>query len=68
MYLYLYLRLAALQVRMLGSDAAIVTYIRLVQRSGEHGPTTSSAEETRVWQKCTDGKWQMVHVHRNVLP
>jgi hypothetical protein len=52
---------------MLGSDAAIVTYIRLVQRSGDQGPTTGSAEETRVWQK-SDGKWQMVHVHRNVLP
>jgi calcium/calmodulin-dependent protein kinase (CaM kinase) II len=52
---------------MLGSEGAVVTYVRLVQRNGAGGPTTSACEETRVWQKI-GGKWQQVHIHRSPLP
>ena len=52
---------------MLGAEAAVVTYIRLVQKTTPSGPVTVSSEETRVWQKFGDA-WQQVHMHRNVLP
>ncbi len=36
------------QVRLLGSDAAIVSYVRLIQKlDGDGTPTTSAVEETR---------------------
>jgi hypothetical protein len=65
-------------VRMLGDDAAVVTYVRLVQRvvSGSDGDgasasTTSSVEtlateETRVWHR-QDGHWRHVHFHRSAV-
>ncbi len=54
------------KVRMLGDDAAVVTYTRLTQRVQADGSVpTGVAEETRVWQKC-DGKWQHVHFHRSM--
>lgn len=51
-------------VRMLGKDAAMIAYIRLTQRIGSEGTsTTSSTEETRIWQRI-DGHWKHVHFHR----
>ncbi len=51
-------------VRMLGA-AAIVSYVRLVQRLDEHGtPHTTHTEETRVWQ-LKQGEWRHVHFHRS---
>jgi calcium/calmodulin-dependent protein kinase (CaM kinase) II len=53
---------------MLGDDAAIVAYVRLVQRVGDDDkPATVSSEETRVWQRI-DGRWRHVHFHRSALP
>lgn len=59
--------IASPHVQVLG-DAAIVTYIRLVQSLDDLGnPRTSHYEETRVWHK-QNGKWQHVHFHRSPCP
>jgi len=57
------------EVRMLGPDAAVITYVRLVQsRDGAGGgDTTSRTEETRVWRR-RDGRWRLVHLHRSANP
>lgn len=53
-------------VRLLGDDAAVLSYVRLVQRVDSNGsPQTSRFEETRVWQR-RDGTWRHVHFHRSV--
>jgi hypothetical protein len=58
--------MAAPHVRMLGPDAAVVSYVRLVQRLDEaKHPVTVRSEETRVWMR-RDGKWRHVHFHRSV--
>lgn len=52
-------------VRMLGPDAAVVSYVRLVQKLDEAGkPVTTTCEETRVWHR-QDGRWRHVHFHRS---
>ena len=56
--------ISAPKVRMLGSDAALVTYIRVVQKLTEAGDSTATFEESRVWQKI-DGNWKHVHFHRS---
>ncbi|MCE9552774.1 MAG: nuclear transport factor 2 family protein [Planctomycetes bacterium] len=54
------------QVRILGPDAAVISYARLTQRLGADGaPVTSRTEETRIWQRI-DGRWRHVHFHRSV--
>lgn len=53
------------RVRMMGAEAAVVTYVRLTQCEGDEGQETKWCEETRVWQKL-DGNWKNVHVHRSV--
>lgn len=56
--------MASPKVRVMG-EAAVVTYIRLVQYVDEAGsPVTSQFEETRIWQQ-QDGRWQHVHFHRS---
>lgn len=52
------------QVRLLGEDAALVTYIRLVQGMTAEGPVTSRCEETRIWER-RDGNWRHTHFHRS---
>jgi ketosteroid isomerase-like protein len=53
------------KVRMLGGDAAIVAYARLVQVMRQDGTSvTLSFQETRVWQKI-GGQWKHVHFHRS---
>ena len=52
------------KVRLLGEQAALVTYIRLVQSTSNSGPVTSRCEETRLWEK-QDGTWRHVHFHRS---
>jgi calcium/calmodulin-dependent protein kinase (CaM kinase) II len=52
------------RVQMLGADAAVVTYVRLVQTATDAGAVTSRFEETRVWQR-RDGRWWHVHFHRS---
>ena len=52
-------------VRLLGTDAAVVSYVRLVQSVGQGGaPQTVKFEETRVWVR-RDGDWRHVHFHRS---
>lgn len=53
------------RIRLLGDDAAVVTFVRLVQTSSPAaGDAVASCEETRVWQRL-DGKWKHVHFHRS---
>lgn len=52
-------------VRILSDDAAVITYVRLTQRVGDDGKSSTSATvETRVWQRI-DGRWKHVHFHRS---
>ena len=52
-------------VRLLGGDAGVVSYVRLVQSVEADGvPVTSRSEETRIWQRV-EGRWQHVHFHRS---
>ena len=54
-------------VRLLGADAAVLSYIRLNQKLTAAGePMTAHVEETRVWQKI-GGTWKHVHFHRSPL-
>jgi hypothetical protein len=54
-------------VRLLG-DAAVVSYVRLVQRLDDAGkPVTVRSEETRVWQR-QGTTWRHVHFHRSMNP
>lgn len=49
--------------KMLGPNAALVTYMRLVQSMVNGAPQIKKSVESRVWQKV-DGKWINVHFHR----
>lgn len=56
------------EVRMLGPDAAVVTYVRLTQSRDAAGAAhTSRSEETRIWQR-RDGRWRLAHLHRSANP
>jgi len=58
--------MVAPRVRLLADNAAVVSYVRLVQKLDDAGkPVTASSEETRVWQKL-GGRWQHVHFHRSL--
>lgn len=60
--------LATPHVRLLGADAAVVSYVRLVQSVDASGqPQTAAFEETRVWER-RDGQWRHVHFHRSPAP
>lgn len=53
------------RVRLLGENAAVVTYVRLTQKLDAAGhPVTNRTEETRVWER-QDGVWRHVHFHRS---
>lgn len=58
--------MASPHVRMLGANAAVLCYVRLVQsvsESGEHA--TARVEETRVWaRKGSKAPWLLVHFHK----
>lgn len=51
------------EVRFLG-EAAVVTYVRLVQVRGDFRDEVLRFEETRVWQRQSD-QWRHVHFHRS---
>lgn len=56
--------MASPKVRLLSEGAALIAYVRLVQKLDAEGrPITVSSEETRVWQKL-GGQWRHVHFHR----
>lgn len=51
-------------VRIVG-DAAVVTYVRVVQKlDGQGSPVSVAAMETRIWQKTSSG-WKHIHFHRS---
>ena len=51
-------------IRVIG-DAALVTYVRLVQKVEADGaPVSVTVNETRVWQK-KGGAWKHIHFHRS---
>jgi len=57
--------MASPHVRMLGEDAAVVSYVRLVEKvTADGNPVISATEETRVWQR-SGGRWRHVHFHRS---
>jgi calcium/calmodulin-dependent protein kinase (CaM kinase) II len=60
--------LATPHVRLLGSTAAVVSYVRLVQSADDSGQARTAAfEETRVWE-LQDHQWRHVHFHRSPAP
>jgi calcium/calmodulin-dependent protein kinase (CaM kinase) II len=57
--------IASPHVRMLGTDVAIVSYIRLVQQvDSTKQPQTHRFEETRIWHR-QNGCWRHMHFHRS---
>jgi calcium/calmodulin-dependent protein kinase (CaM kinase) II len=53
-------------VRMMGENAAVLCYVRLVQTVDDAGQAhTRRGEETRVWER-RDGVWRHVHFHRSM--
>ena len=53
------------RVTMLGSDVALLCYVRLVQRQDSDGThVTDQFSETRIWKRI-DGAWKHVHFHRS---
>ena len=56
--------MASPHVRLLGDNAAVVSYVRITQRDGQ----VSTAQETRVWHRAApSAPWQHVHFHRSSL-
>ena len=47
---------------MLGSDHALIVYVRVTQSDGK----ISTANETRVWKRVGGG-WKNLHFHRSKL-
>jgi len=58
--------LASSHVRLMGQDAAVVSYVRLIQKldSASGDPVSVAFDETRVWQRV-EGEWKHVHFHRS---
>ena len=49
-------------VRMLGSEHALIVYVRVTQNAGK----VSLAEETRVWRRdAVTKQWKNIHFHRS---
>ena len=58
--------IASPHVILMGPDAGVICYVRLVQKLGADGnPVTARSEETRVWHR-RDGVWRHVHFHRSL--
>ena len=57
--------IASPHVRFLGTDVAVVSYVRLVQQlDSDDQPQTQSFEETRIWHRQNES-WRLVHFHRS---
>jgi calcium/calmodulin-dependent protein kinase (CaM kinase) II len=62
-----HIELTSPHVRMLGEDAAVVTYIRVDEMKAVNAPATATSyEETRVWQRGGQDGWKLVHFHRSI--
>lgn len=49
----------------IGSDGAVIAYVRLVQSTNPNGsPLIKAYGETRVWKRV-DGEWKHLHFHRS---
>ena len=57
--------MASPHLRIMG-DVAVISYVRLNQRSAEGVPSMRAVAETRVWQK-QNGVWKHVHFHRSAV-
>jgi len=56
--------IASPHIRVMGT-AAVVSYVRVVQKLDATGaPISTAAMETRVWEKKDSG-WKHVHFHRS---
>ncbi|MBS0204415.1 MAG: DUF4440 domain-containing protein [Planctomycetes bacterium] len=56
--------IASPHIRVMGT-AAVVSYVRVVQKLDANGaPVSNAAMETRVWEKKDSG-WKHVHFHRS---
>jgi hypothetical protein len=53
--------IASPHVRLLGADAAVVSYVRVIQSGGD----VATCQETRVWERGPDSHWRNVHFHRS---
>jgi calcium/calmodulin-dependent protein kinase (CaM kinase) II len=51
-------------VRFLGDSVAIISYVRLTQRVTGHDAQTVRTDETRIWERRSNG-WKVVHFHRS---
>ena len=58
--------MASPHVRVMG-DVAVISYVRLNQRTAGGVPSVREVAETRVWQK-KNGVWKHVHLHRSMAP
>lgn len=57
--------LSNVHVRTIGADAAVVSYVRLIQRlDANRQPQTTAFVETRVWRIFGE-QWKQVHFHRS---
>ena len=54
---------SAARVHVLGPDAAVIAYVRVIQGPGDKVVT---AEETRAWRRDrVGGQWKDIHFHRS---
>ncbi|KAI9204509.1 Calcium/calmodulin-dependent protein kinase II, association-domain-containing protein [Polychytrium aggregatum] len=56
-------------VTFLGPDAAMITYVRIVQKVATPGGalTISRSSETRIWKRDAEKSWKHIHFHRSLV-
>lgn len=64
-------QLSTPKITLIGEDVALVTYTRLCQSTSVDGvPCVEAFNETRVWERKSDGEfvWKHIHFHRSKSP